>query len=242
MRAHEMPPMPTKRLYQYFFRGLLTVLPLGLTVYLLFLFVSFLESMAMFVIRPIVGDFYLPGLGIALAVLAILALGYLVSQSYTTRFVSLVELPFTNLPVIKSIYSSLKNFADYFAPHEKDTQQVVRLCAPGSELAIVGLVTRQNMSDLPQGLASDDNIAVYLPMGYMIGGYTVFVPRSWVQPIEMSVEEAMRSSLIAWMSANRSSPAPSYFEVDQAARAPAPQPPASEPPLAQTPPPPPRPF
>ena len=242
MRAHEMPPMPTKRLYQYFFRGLLTVLPLGLTVYLLFLFVSFLESMAMFVIRPIVGDFYLPGLGIALAVLAILALGYLVSQSYTTRFVSLVELPFTNLPVIKSIYSSLKNFADYFAPHEKDTQQVVRLCAPGSELSIVGLVTRQNMSDLPQGLASEDNIAVYLPMGYMIGGYTVFVPRSWVHPIDMSVEEAMRSSLIAWMSANRTSPAPSYFEVDQAARAPAPQPPAPETPLAQTPPPPPRPF
>lgn len=242
MRAHEMPPMPTKRLYQYFFRGLLTVLPLGLTVYLLFLFVSFLESMAMFVIRPIVGDFYLPGLGIALAVLAILALGYLVSQSYTTRIVSLVELPFTNLPVIKSIYSSLKNFADYFAPHEKDTQQVVRLCAPGNELSIVGLVTRQNMSDLPEGLASEDNIAVYLPMGYMIGGYTVFVPRSWVHPIDMSVEEAMRSSLIAWMSANRAGPTPSYFEVDQAARAHAPQPPATEPPLVQTPPPPPRPF
>jgi hypothetical protein len=64
----------------------------------------------------------------------------------------------------------------------------------------------------------------------------------------MSVEEAMRSSLIAWMSANRTSPAPSYFEVDQAARAPAPRPAATEPPLAQppsppqTPPPPPRPF
>jgi uncharacterized membrane protein len=36
-------------------------------------------------------------------------------------------------------------------------------------------------------------------MGYMIGGYTVFVPTEWVQPIAMSVEEAMRSSLIAWM-------------------------------------------
>jgi uncharacterized membrane protein len=248
-----MLSMQTKRLYQYFFRGLLTVLPLGLTVYLLYLFVSFLESMAMFVIRPIVGDFYLPGLGIALAVLAILALGFLVSQSYTTRFVSLVELPFTNLPVIKSIYSSLKNFADYFAPHEKDTQQVVRLSAPDSELSIVGLVTRQNMSDLPQGLASDANIAVYLPMGYMIGGYTVFVPRTWVHPINMSVEEAMRSSLIAWMSANRTSPAPSYFEVDQAARAPARRPPAPQSPMAEaptpqspqtphSPPPPPRPF
>ena len=43
------------------------------------------------------------------------------------------------------------------------------------------------------------NIAVYLPMGYMIGGYTVFVPREWVQVLDMSVEEAMRSSLTAWM-------------------------------------------
>ncbi|MCU0763739.1 MAG: DUF502 domain-containing protein [Hydrogenophaga sp.] len=212
--------MLTKRLSQYFLRGLITILPLGLTVYLLYLFVSFLESMAMFVIRPIVGDFYLPGLGIALAVLAILALGFLISQSFTSRVVSWVELPFTNLPVIKSIYSSLKNFADYFAPHNKqDSQQVVRLSAPGSELSIVGLVTRQNMNDLPEGLASEDHIAVYLPMGYMIGGYTVFVPRSWVQPIDMSVEEAMRSALIAWMAASRTSAPGSYFATDQADRA-----------------------
>jgi uncharacterized membrane protein len=246
-----MPMISKKRLSQYFFRGLIAVLPLGLTVYLLYLFVSFLESMAMFVIRPIVGDFYLPGLGIALAVLAILAMGFLLSQNVTSRFFSWVELPFTNLPVIKSIYSSLKNFADYFAPHnQKDTQQVVRLSTPGSELSIVGLVTRQNMSDLPPGLASDDHIAVYLPMGYMIGGYTVFVPRTWVQPIDMSVEEAMRSSLIAWMAASRTSPASSYFEVDQAARAampsaPAPQPvqpPAAQAPTPHSPPPPHRPF
>jgi len=38
----------------------------------------------------------------------------------------------------------------------------------------------------------------------MIGGYTVFVPSSWAQPIDMTVEEAMRSSLIAWMSRNGS--------------------------------------
>ncbi len=224
--------MITKRLSQYFFRGLITVLPLGLTVYLLFLFVTFLESMAMSVIRPIVGDFYLPGLGIALAVLAILALGFLISQDFTSRLVSWVELPFTNLPVIKSIYSSLKNFADYFAPHNKqDSQQVVRLSAPGSELSIVGLVTRQSMSDLPKGLANDDQIAVYLPMGYMIGGYTVFVPRAWVEPVDMSVEEAMRSALIAWMASSRSNSASNFFDADA-------------PPVPQAPPPPPqqRPF
>jgi uncharacterized membrane protein len=193
-----------KRLSQYFFRGLITFLPLALTVYVLFLFVAWVERTAMALIRPILGDFYLPGLGIALGAALILALGILISLPITARLLSWVELPFTNLPVVKSIYSSLKNFADYFSPHENDAQQVVLLSMPGHELAIVGLVTRQSLRGLPKGLGDlDDRIAVYLPMGYMIGGYTVFVPRSWTSPIEMSVEEAMRSALIAFMSSSK---------------------------------------
>ncbi|MEZ5665266.1 MAG: DUF502 domain-containing protein [Burkholderiaceae bacterium] len=192
-----------KLLYQYFFRGLLTFLPLALTVYVLYLFIVWTESTAMRLIRPFIGDFYLPGLGIVLGVGMILALGFLVSQPITSRLVSWVELPFTNLPVVKSIYTSLKNFADYFAPHEKDSQQVVLLQVPGQALNMVGLVTRQNLRGLPGALGQLDQVAVYLPMGYMIGGYTVFVPRSWVTPIDLSVEEAMRSSLIAWMASSR---------------------------------------
>ena len=188
-----------KRLYQYFFRGLIAILPVGLTVYVFYLFVFWIDSMAMRVIRPVIGDFYLPGLGIVLSLALIVGVGFLVSQPFTARLMSWVELPFTNLPVVKSIYSSLKNFADFFAPHQKDSQQVVILRMPGHEMSIVGLVTRQNMQGLPAGMAQGDPVAVYLPMGYMIGGYTLFVPRSWIEPIEMSVEEAMRSSLIAWM-------------------------------------------
>ncbi len=193
-----------KRLSQYFFRGLITFLPLALTVYVLFLFVTWVERTAMAMIRPVVGDFYLPGLGIALGAAVILALGFLISQPITSRLLSWVELPFTNLPVVKSIYSSLKNFADYFAPHDKPAQQVVLLSMPGQKLAIVGLITRQSLKGLPRGLGElEDRVAVYLPMGYMIGGYTVFVPRSWTSPIDMSVEEAMRSSLIAFMSSSK---------------------------------------
>lgn len=192
-----------KLVYRYFFRGLITFLPLALTVYLLYLFVAAAESAAVWLIRPLIGDFYLPGLGILVGVSVILALGFLVSQPITSRMLSWVELPFTRLPVVKSIYSSLKNFADYFSPQETRTQQVVLLRMPDRDLAIVGLVTRQDTRDLPAGLAADDRVAVYLPMGYMIGGYTVFVPRNWTEPIEMTVEEAMRSSLIAWMASNR---------------------------------------
>lgn len=191
-------------IYQYFFRGLLTFLPLAATAYVLVLFVTWIERIAMSMVRPLVGDFYLPGLGILLGTGLILGLGFLVSRPSAARLLSLVELPFTNLPVVKSIYSSLKNFADYFAPHERDAQQVVLLRMPEGGLSIVGLVTRQSMQGLPRGLRElEDQVAVYLPMGYMIGGYTVFVPRSWTTPIDMTVEEAMRSALIAFMASNR---------------------------------------
>lgn len=195
-----------KIVYRYFFRGLITFLPLALTVYLLYLFVAGAESAAIWLIRPLIGDFYLPGIGILAGVGVILALGFLVSQPITARLLSWVELPFTRLPVVKSIYSSLKNFADYFSPHAGPAQQVVVVRMPGRELAMVGLVTRQDMGDLPTAMAGADQVAVYLPMGYMIGGYTIFVPRSWTEPIDMTVEEAMRSSLIAWMASNRPAP------------------------------------
>jgi uncharacterized membrane protein len=192
-----------KHLYQYFFRGLLAALPLGLTIYLLYMFLTWMEEVAMWWLRPIVGEFYVPGLGLALGIGSIVFLGFLISHPHVRKLLSLLELPFTNLPVIKSIYSSLKSFADYFAPNnEGPAQQVVVLKIPGQELEIVGLITRQNVLGLPDGFLQGDRVAVYLPMGYMIGGYTVFVPRSWLQPVDMTVEAAMRSSLFAWMANN----------------------------------------
>jgi len=166
------------------------------------MFLAWSEALAMQLIRPFIGGFYVPGMGLILGITGIFLLGFLVSQRGVGKLLSLVELPFTNLPVVKSIYSSLKDFADYFSPqHSQAAQQmVVALRIPGQDLELVGLLTRQRVDDLPAGFLQGDRVAVYLPMGYMIGGYTVFVPRSWVQPINMSVEEAMRSTLFAWMS------------------------------------------
>jgi uncharacterized membrane protein len=204
---HGVSKLP-KQLYQYFFRGLITALPLGLTVYLFYMFLSWSEMLAMQLIRPFIGGFYVPGMGLVLGITGIFLLGFLVSQRAMGKLLSLIEFPFTNLPVVKSIYSSLKSFADYFSPQRNQaTQQtVVILRMPGLALEVVGLITRQRVDDLPAGFLRGDRVAVYLPMGYMIGGYTVFVPREWVQPIDMSVEEAMRSTLFAWMSAAERSP------------------------------------
>lgn len=189
-----------KRLSKYFLRGLLTVLPLALTVYVLVLFLGWVESLALVIFGPFFGGFYVPGMGLLLGILIIVGIGALLSKAQVREALTFIELPFTKLPVVKSIYSSLKSFSDYFSPSGKSGgQQVVVLRMPGTELEIVGLVTRRSFADLPEGFLPGERVAVYLPMGYMIGGYTVFVPASCVTPIDMSVEEAMRSSLIAWM-------------------------------------------
>src|SRR5690606_37521833 len=156
------------RITQYSLRGLITYLPVALTLYALYLFVIWTESIARRLVQPFVGEFYLPGLGIVIVAGLIFGLGVLVSQPGLARLLSWFELPFTNLPVVKSIYSSLKNFADYFAPHEQPQRQVGLLRMPGSEASIVGLVTRQSFAGLPGVLGELDQVAVYLPMGYMI--------------------------------------------------------------------------
>ena len=139
-----------KLLYRYFIRGLLTALPLGLTVYFLYVFLRWSESVAIRLIRPFIGDYYFPGLGLALGISGIFLLGVLMSQRWVGRLVSLVELPFTNLPVVKSIYSSLKSFADYFSPQQPATggQTVVILRLPDQPLELVGLVTRSSLAGL----------------------------------------------------------------------------------------------
>lgn len=189
-----------KQIYKYFFRGLITALPLGLTVYFLYVFLQWTESFSMWWVRPFIGDSYIPGMGLVLGLGGIILLGYLISHHHVHRLLSMVEFPFTNLPVIKSVYLSLKNFADYFDPHKEEaTQQAVILRLPEHELEIVGLITQQSLEGLPKGFTQGDRVAVFLPMGYNIGGYTVFVPRSWLHPVEMSAEEVMRFSLFAWM-------------------------------------------
>jgi uncharacterized membrane protein len=200
-----------KRLYKYFFRGLLTVLPLALTIYVLVIFLGWMESLALAMFRPIIGGFYIPGMGLLLGVAVIVGIGALLSKAEVRDALAFIELPFTKLPVVKSIYSSLKSFSDYFSPTGKSGggQQVVVLRMPGHAMEVVGLVTRRSFADLPAGFLPGERVAVYLPMGYMIGGYTVFVPAEWVTPISMSVEEAMRSSLIAWMEPRPSAATPS---------------------------------
>jgi len=64
---------------------------------------------------------------------------------------------------------------------------------------MIGLLTRERLDGLPEGTEQAGKVVVYLPMSYQIGGYTLFVPRAWVEPLNIGVEEAMRETLTGWL-------------------------------------------
>jgi uncharacterized membrane protein len=97
------------------------------------------------------------------------------------------------LPLVKTIYSAIKDFIGYFSPDSsKAMSKVVLVKIPGQEFEQLGFVTREDFSRLPLKLTIDEPIAVYLPMSYQIGGYTLFLPRSSLTAVDMSFEEGMK--------------------------------------------------
>ena len=187
-------------LSRIFLRGLLAGLPVVLSMYVLVWFFNLIERMMrdLFVWAiPSVAD--VPGLGILLGCLGILILGLATSWPMFTRVFQLIELPFKNVPLVRSVYSAFKDLMHYFGKDGARESSVVVITPPGLDVQIVGLLTRDNLDDLPEPIDRKAKVAVFIPMSYALGGYTVFVPRAWIRKTDMRVEVAMRSALTAWI-------------------------------------------
>ncbi|MEQ8234430.1 MAG: DUF502 domain-containing protein [Gammaproteobacteria bacterium] len=190
-----------KTLVNTFLKGLLAFLPIFLTGYAVYAFGQWLNRISNAAIQWFAPDLPdVPGLGIVIGVIAICALGVLVTSRVTRWIYTIIETPLRLLPVIKDLYSALKQLTALVAPDEgDDTGQVVAVAHPEHPVRLVGLMMRSDVSRLDDAIASEGMVAVYFPMSYQIGGYTLFVPRAWVTPLDMTVEEAMRNALTGWV-------------------------------------------
>jgi uncharacterized membrane protein len=188
-----------KTISKTFFTGLITILPIVLTLYLLYWFVVSAESALGSVIRLVLPEnFYWPGMG-TIAGLGVVFLVGLLMNAYVVRLLfAWGEQILYHVPLVKSIYRSIRDFFNYFSPHkEKEFQQVVAVSIGDTGMQVIGFISQAIPERLPEGFRGEDNILVYLPLSYMIGGYAVLMPRSAVRPLDMSMEEAMRFTLSA---------------------------------------------
>jgi uncharacterized membrane protein len=180
-----------------FLTGLLTVLPVIATIYfsvwLLTVLERFFGKQVMFLIPD---EWYRTGMGLVVAIVFVFLVGVLMHAILFRRLFRWTEWLLLKIPMVRSVYSAMRDLLGMFADHKEGALQVVSLSLPGN-LRVLGFVTRSDLADAPLGLAHADEVAVYLPMSYQVGGYTVFVPKSALTPVEMSREDAMKFILTA---------------------------------------------
>jgi uncharacterized membrane protein len=182
-------------------RGLVVVLPIGFTVWLLWWFGSsteaLLRQMILLVIPP---ERYLPGMGIAAALALLLAAGTLFNALLVQSALASWERFLERIPVVKTIYGATRDFVKLLPSGGKrrDLRRVV--LARFGDAQVIGFVTQDDASELGIVSARDDLVAVYFPMSYQIGGYTALVPRPRVSPLDIPVEAAMRLVLTGGLS------------------------------------------
>jgi uncharacterized membrane protein len=183
-----------------FFTGLLTVLPVVATVYFMVWLIGIAERVFGRPLQWLIPEAYHTGMGIVIALAIVFGVGVLMREYFFSRLFRRLERVLLGVPLVRSIYGALRDLLGLFASHKEPSLEVVALTLPGTPFRLLGFVTRQDFADLPQGIAAAGEVAVYLPMSYQIGGYTLFLPRTMVEPVAMSMEEALRFTITAGMS------------------------------------------
>ena len=176
-------------------RGIIAIAPLALSIGIIYWLFSFLEELVGPPMSALLGKYYYPGMGIIAAVIVLFFIGVLLNTWIISHITTLFERLFKRIPIFNSLYKMVKNVTHFFQASPGDEkQQVVEVTIAGHTL--VGFITRESFSEFPE--MDQNRVAIFLPMSYQIGGYTVLVPRSDIKPINISIEDALQYSLIAW--------------------------------------------
>ncbi|MCK5395208.1 MAG: DUF502 domain-containing protein [Gammaproteobacteria bacterium] len=176
--------------------GFITLLPVVLTIYLLYWAAISSEQLMGNALRwALPNAIYFPGLGMIAALVVMFIVGLLMKAILVRQLFSFGEQILYRLPLIKTVYRAIRDLFDFFSPKKEGLGQVVAVTYNGMET--IGFVTQTDQQRLPESFRDQDKVLVYLPMSYMIGGFTVFIPQEHVRPLKMSMEEAMRFVLTA---------------------------------------------
>lgn len=183
-----------------FLKGLVTVLPPALTLYLLYWLGVSSENLILDIWRllKLPQTFYVPGMGVALGVVAIFVVGLLMQSWLLNKVVGFANAIMLRIPIIKSVFSAIEDVVAYVAKDKADdSQQKVVSMELLDGCKLLGFVTRDDHARLKNFGAEEGDVLVYFPLSYQIGGYSLLVPQEKLAPLEIGVEDAMRFMLTA---------------------------------------------
>lgn len=169
-----------KQLFNYFFKGLLIIVPLTVTIYILILVIGWLDNLI-----PI----GVPGMGLLLILVVTTGLGYFANLFFIGSFFRLFETFVEKIPLVNIIYSSLRDLTSAFVGEKRRFDQAVLVSLSlDSTILKPGFVTSDDLEKI--GLPGF--VTVYMPHSYNFSGNIIIVNSKHVIPIEASGADVMR--------------------------------------------------
>lgn len=184
-----------------FLRGAVLLLPVLVTLWLIWALLTSLDNLGVGALHLLGWDGAWPGSGILTIVALMFLGGTLFRINPISWLYDRVEKAFLQAPLIKTVYSAIRDFVRLMDADKREFKQTVLVDVPTLG-PLVGFVTAEHLppaatAGLPDG---DSRVPVYLPMSYMVGGYTLFIERDRIRPVDWRFEDAMRFVMTAGVS------------------------------------------
>jgi len=170
-----------KSLANYFLQGLLYLVPIGVTIYVLYQSFVVLDGWL---------PFEYPGLGILSLLVVVTLIGWIGSYLITLPVVSFLENFLTKAPLVKLIYTSMKDMVQGLVGSKRAFNRPVRIkLYENSSIERLGFVTEDDLNRIG---VDNDLIAVYVPHSYAISGQLFLVPASYIRKVDANSTDIMK--------------------------------------------------
>ncbi len=184
------------RLLKYLLQGILLVVPLAITVVVIIKILSWIDNIIpdnfIPLTLPVVGETSvgsIPGIGILTLLLSLTVLGFLGNTFIAEPFMNYFKKALNRAPLIKVIYTSVKDLLGAFVGKEKKFTHPVMVKMEGDNLYRLGFITQENLEKLGLG---KEFTAVYFPHSYAFSGNLFIVETKNIKVLDAKSADVMK--------------------------------------------------
>jgi uncharacterized membrane protein len=189
-----------KSILKNFINGILTIVPIILVIYVIYKTFLFLDGLLGNTLKPYLKEDYIPGFGLLTTIILITVLGWLSTKYISGKIIRLIDILLDKIPVVKTIYSVIKDTVQSFLGEKKSFSKVALVVIPGTEMRSMGFITSEELEEFYSPLKN--YVAVYIPQTFQVAGFTFLIPKEQVEIIDVKPEEAMKFILSGGMTSS----------------------------------------
>ena len=181
------------KLRNYFFTGIVVLIPIGFTLYLTKFLISISSRLIPTQINPNTYlHFSIPGLEIILTIIFITVIGGLSLSFLGKKFLQIVDDLFKKIPILRTIYSAIGQMTETFAPKKGSKKSVVLIQYPRKGTWAVGFATKENKGEISKK-TNTELVNVFVPTTpNPTSGFLLMFPKSEIVYLDMTFEEASK--------------------------------------------------